>query len=197
MTDPRTAFEDSRVQKRRLTMHAPSHALMRHPDDGIVCAEPYPLGGAARRALRALTRLICPPPPAPQPERLVDEVELTVRRFMSYMPPLAARALWLCLLLLDWAPLYLCQSFHRLHALGRERGSALLTEMVHGRYSALRTMVVAVRGLILSAYFDQDVVHRAMGYAPLPFMTERIARRRRLLAAGTLEPARAHAGAGR
>jgi hypothetical protein len=45
----------------------------------------------------------------------------------------------------------------------------------------LRTLVLAVRGVILSAYFDQNEVHRAIGYSPLPFLTRRMALRRRLL----------------
>jgi hypothetical protein len=194
MTEPRVALEDTHVRKRHLRVHAPSTPLARHPDDGFVLADPYPLGNAARRSLRALTLAICPPPPAPQPEGLVDAAELQVRRFMAYMSPLAARAFWLCLLLLDWAPVFLMQSWHRLHAMPRARAASLLSEMVHGRYAALRSIVVAVRGLVLSAYFDQDSVHRAIGYAPVPFMTERIARRKLLLAP---KPALAHAGGGR
>ncbi|MNC92104.1 hypothetical protein D3C83_84730 [compost metagenome] len=62
--------------------------------------------------------------------------------------------------------------------------------MVHGRYAFLRTLVVAVRGLVLSAYFDQDEAHKALGYAPIPFIRERIQRRQLLL----LKPALAHAG---
>jgi hypothetical protein len=45
----------------------------------------------------------------------------------------------------------------------------------------LRTLVFVVRGLILSVYFDQSEVHRALGYDPEAFMNGRIALRRRLL----------------
>ena len=71
----------------------------------------------------------------------------------------------------------------------REDGGKLLSEMVHGRYSFLRMLVVALRGVTLSAYFDQEEVHQAMQYAPVPFMRERIVRRQSLL-----RPAHAKAG---
>jgi hypothetical protein len=102
---------------------------------------------------------------------------------MRYMHPLAAWGFCLCLGLLDWAPRLLLVSARRLHALGRQRASRLLSEMVGGRFAFLRTLVVAVRGLVLSAYFDQDEVHAAIGYAPLPFLRERVERRKALLAA--------------
>jgi hypothetical protein len=33
-------------------------------------------------------------------------------------------------------------------------------------------------GLFMSSYFDQDYVHRELGYAPVPFITGRIELRR-------------------
>ena len=34
-------------------------------------------------------------------------------------------------------------------------------------------------GLFMSSYFDQDYVHREIGYAPVPFVAERIELRRK------------------
>lgn len=188
MTDDSGAYEPSHVRTKRLPVAQARAPLARHPDDGFVLADPYPVGTTTRRALRALITVLIPGAPAPSTPDMVDRIELCVRRFMAYMHPLSARALVLCILLLDCAPLYLFRGFRRLYALERRRASRLLSEMVHGRYAFLRTLVVAIRGLVFSAYFDQDEVHRAIGYEPLPFLRERILRRRLLL-----QPALAHA----
>lgn len=193
MTDESGVFEDSFVRRKRLPVQSARAPLSRHPDDGWVMADPYPLGTAARRSLRALIVTLCPAAPAPNSPELLDRVELHVRHFLRYMHPLAAWGFTLCLVLLDWAPRFLFVSVKRLHALGRSRASRLLSEMVSGRFAFLRTLVVAVRGLVLSAYFDQDEVHQAIGYAPLPFLSERVERRRLLLGAAPL-PAPARAG---
>lgn len=181
MTDDRSALEESHVRKRRLPVRGPRAPLTRHPDDGWTLARPYPLGTATRRAFIALIVAIIPAAPAPTAPDMVERVEMHVRRFLSYMPPLAGRAVWACILLLEWAPIFLLQSWHRMHALPPERVSALLTEMVSGRFSFMRNVVVAVRGLVLNAYFDQEEVHRAMGYEPIPFLRDRMERRRELL----------------
>jgi hypothetical protein len=44
-------------------------------------------------------------------------------------------------------------------------------------------MLLAPKACILSTYFDQDEVHRALGYDPKAFMRERVERRRALLEA--------------
>lgn len=189
MTEERGVFEDSHVRTKRPQLRPAAAPLSRHPDDGWKLAEPYPLGAAKRRSLRALIVTLCPAAPAPCSPELFDRVELHVRHFLRYMHPLAAFGFGLCLLLLDWAPRFLFVSVKRLHALSRARASRLLSDMVSGRFAFLRTLVVAVRGLVLSAYFDQDEVHQAIGYAPLPFLRERVERRRLLLLGP--EPARA------
>ncbi len=190
MTQESGAFEDSHVRTKRPPAAQARAPLARHPEDGFVLADPYPVGTTTRRALRALIAVLIPPAPAPTAPDMIDRLELHLRRFMAYMNPLAARGFVLCILLLDFAPLFLFQSFRRLNALPRARASRLLSEMVHGRYAFLRTLVVAVRGLVLSAYFDQDETHRAIGYEPIPFLRERMDRRRLLV----LRPAYAHAG---
>jgi hypothetical protein len=183
MTDESGAFETSQVRKKRLPLQTASAPLSRHPDDGWRIADPSALGPATLRALRALIVTLCPSAPAPSSPELFARVEFHVRRHMRYMHPLAAWGFRLCLWLLDWAPRFLFVSVKRLHALGRARASRLLSEMVSGRFALLRTVVVAVRGLVLSAYFDQDEVHEALGYAPLPFLRERVERRKQLVAA--------------
>jgi hypothetical protein len=156
-------------------------SLARHPGDGWIAADPHPMAAVVRRALHAVIRAVVPPPPAPQPADLVERVELYVRRFMSYMHPLAAFGLMFAFVLMDWAPRLLLRSHRRLQGLERSEGARILEQLVHSRLEALRSAVLAARGIILSAYFDQQEVHEALGYAPVPFMRERVARRARLL----------------
>ena len=181
------ALPSSQAPRRRLPMlgkrdsEGSGRELSRHPKDGWRPAEPYRMSERVRRRFRALIAVMLPPPPAPQIPDIVDRVELYVRRFMAHMHPIAARGMWLAIVLLDWAPRLLLRSFRRLHELDRERASQLLASMVSGSSSLLRTPVISVRALVLSAYFDQDEVHRAMRYAPVPFIKDRLKLRQRLL----------------
>jgi hypothetical protein len=156
-------------------------SLARHASDGWKPAEPYPMSERVRAHFRALIGVLLPPPPAPQAPDIVDRVELYVRRFMSHMHPLAARGLWLSIVLLDWAPRFLLRSVRRLHKLERARAGALLSKMAESRNALLRSLVISVRALVMSAYFDQDEVHRALHYAPVPFIKARVSLRQRLL----------------
>ena len=161
-----------------------STAVTRHPHDGWKSADPYPMGSWAREAFRAIIRAVCPPPPAPQLPDVVDRIEMHVRRLMRYMHPLAARALWLAIFILDWAPRLAFFSRHRLQGLTAEEGGMFLAKLGASRLHLLRTLLTGIRGAILSAYFDQDEVHRALGYAPLPFIEGRRELRAQLLGHG-------------
>ena len=178
-------------KRRSLILQRDPRPLARHPDDGWLLADPYPMSETARRALRGVIHAICPPPPAPQSPELVDNVELYVRRFMRYMHPVAARGLWLTFLLLDFLPLLLLKG-RRLQKLEREQAASLLTWLSHSRLGVVRLLCTGVRGAILSGYFDQDEVHKVLGYTPIPFISERTAlRQTRLLAAANAGPAEA------
>jgi hypothetical protein len=151
-----------------------STSLTRHPADGWQYADPYPMGSWARSAFRALIRAVCPPSPAPQLPDLVDRIELHVRGLMRYMHPLAARALWIAIFILDWAPRLQFWSWHRLQGLRPCEGARFLSSLGTSRIQLVRTLLIGVRGAILSAYFDQDEVHQALGYTPKPFITDRM-----------------------
>jgi hypothetical protein len=168
-------------RSKRLRMFGSTSSLSRHPDDGWQNAEPYPMGGLARTSFRAVIRAICPPAPAPQLPDLVDRIELHVRSLMRYMHPLAARALWIAIFVLDWAPRFHFWSWHRLQGMAPGEGARFLTNLGTSRIQLFRTLLIGVRGAILSAYFDQDEVHRALGYTPRPFITDRMALRTKLL----------------
>lgn len=152
-------------------------SLARHPKDGWRLADPYPLGPRARAALRGVIAALCPSGTAPRSPEVMNDVELGTRRFLRYMNPAVARALWLGLLFLDWLPILTLRSRDRLQRLRPDRASAFFTRWARSRIKALRLLVTGVRSLVLSVYFDQPAVHEALKYQPVPFMRERIALR--------------------
>lgn len=143
-------------------------------DDGWM-AEGRPLSRPTRRALRGLIRALCPP--EPHLDGLEDRLEVCTRRMITYMHPMTARGFKISVHMLDWAPLWRLRGLRRLHRMDREEASALLTELAASRWALVRTMVVAVRAIILCQFFDQPETHEAMAYDPVPFTRQRIALR--------------------
>ncbi|MBW2253157.1 MAG: hypothetical protein JRI25_01005 [Deltaproteobacteria bacterium] len=172
--DPRTR------RLRMLPIPATFRLLARNPDDGWVLAEPWPMGEGTRRAFHGLMRAMLPPPPAP--EVPLERMELQIRCLLRYFHPLIARGFALGVRLLDWSPVWRFRSFKRVQKLPREEGCALLERLAHSRNGPLAQLAVAVRSSVLSAYFDQDEVIEALGYTPVPFITERTARRDQIVA---------------
>jgi hypothetical protein len=162
----------------------------RHTSEGWILASPYPMAPFTRRALRGLIRVICPPEPAPQLIDLEDRIEDHLRRLLRYMLPHVAFGFCLAVILLDWAPLWRCMGIRRIQHQPREEAAGVLTAIGVSGSAFLRTLVLGVRGSILSTYCDQDEVHLALGYAPVPFIASRIELRRSLLR----EPSAAIAG---
>lgn len=154
----------------------------RHPDDDWIFADPFPMGSPARRAFRGLIRAICPPEPAPQLPDLEDRIEFQVRRHMRYMPRLVAFALRCSFRMVDNLPRFLFWTRRRLHRLSAEEARRHVGRLASSRFSPLRELISAVRGVVLSTYFDQDEVHAALNYTPREFVRGRIALRHRLLA---------------
>lgn len=167
--------------KRQLPLAQAKPSLARHPKDGWVYADPYPMSARYLQRLHLLIRLLCPGPPAPMSDALVSRIERHVRGFMMYMPALAARGLWLSFILLDWSPRLLFTSARRLSQLPREKANQVLSRITSSRFMPLRLLVVGIRGSVLSAYFDQEEVHELLGYSPIPFIQERIELRQQLL----------------
>lgn len=157
-------------------------ALERRPDDGWIRADPWPLGEGSRRALRSLADALIPPPPAPRPPDILDRVEAHVRFTLPYMPRLNAHGFMLLVRLVDLSPLWRLKALSRLSRLPRERACEILAGLTHSRLMALRQLMLAIKGLILPAYFDQDEIHVALGYDPRGFMAQRVDLRGRLMA---------------
>jgi hypothetical protein len=157
--------------------------LERHPKDGWQLARPYPLGPRALRVLRSLIDTLCPSGHAPRSAELDERVLVGARRFLSYMHPTVSRGLALGLVLLDFLPLLTLKASRTLHRLGRADASLLFGGWVRSRFTALRLLATGLRSLVLSVYFDQEEVHRAIGYAPVPFIADRVQLRASLLGA--------------
>ncbi len=174
-------------RKRALPVQGSASSLARHPRDGWTRARPFPLGRRGRRIFRAVMRAVCPPAPAPHGPELERRVELGVRRFMAYMPRISARGLLVLFIFLSWAPRLMLVSFAKLEQLDRTVAARVICRLAHSRFALLRHLMAGIRGMILSAYFDQEEVHRAMGYTPVPFMKSRIRLRERMLAVRQLE----------
>ena len=156
-------------------------AVVRHPADGWIAADAYPMGRYTRRALAGLTRVMCPPPPAPQLDDLEARVASQVGLMLSYMRPLVAFGFCAAVVILDLAPLWRLGSWRRVQSLDAELAARVLGEIGTSKLPGLRLLMLGVRGMILSVYFDQDEVHRAIHYAPVPFIEQRIALRKRIL----------------
>lgn len=169
--------------RRRLALApAATGDLARHPDDGWIFADPYPMGAGSLRVLRALIRAFLPPTPAPTEEGLELRIATHVRRMMQYMPRPTAKGFLLTMHLLNWAPLWRLRALRTVTRLPITRSSEILADLAGSRFMVLRLLMLGPKGLILSTYFDQDLVHRELDYEPVSFTKERIALRERLLA---------------
>lgn len=154
--------------------------MKRHPDDGWVLADPAPMGAGTSRALRGLIRALCWMP-AGCDDAMQHRVELHVRRMLRYLPPGAAWLFALSIHALDLCPMWLGLGLRRLQSLERDQAEAVIERVAHSRSVLVRTLLLGVRTLTQSTFYDQDEVHAAIGVEPVPFVRERIAVRERLL----------------
>lgn len=155
-----------------------------HPDDGWQLADPWPMDENTRTAFHALIRAIMPPPPAPQPDHIVERIELGIRRILPYMATFTAVGFGAVVHFLDWAPVWRLKRAKRLRDLTPAEGSAVLKELAATRSAMLRNVLMGARGSILSMYFDQPEVQEAMGYHPVRFTKERVDLHNRLREGG-------------
>lgn len=162
-------------------------SLEREPKDGWIRAEPHRIGNGTRKALYALIRVMCPPPPAPQLPNLEERLERAICQLMPYFPPLIRFAFALLVRIVEWSPVWRFKAMRRLRSMDRDAAEALLNEMCLSPSPLVRVIVMGVRNLILVAYYDLDEVHAVIGYDAIPWFKNRIALRQRLLAG---EPAR-------
>lgn len=158
--------------------------LLRSPDDRWQLADPVEVGVDTRDALNGAIRALCPldlPDVAAIPD-VLERVQDHVLRSMRYMHPIPALGLRISLLLLDWAPLALLKAPCRLQDLEPRRAEHIIASIEHGRWLTLSKLAAGVRASVSLAFYDLPEVHTLIGYEPTPFMRDRVALRRRLLA---------------
>jgi hypothetical protein len=97
------------------------------------------------------------------------------------MPRVVAFALRYSFRLVDNLPRLFFWSRRRLHRLTASEARTFVGRLGASQFPPLRELISAVRGIVLSTYFDQDEVHAALNYAPREFVRQRIAVRDRLL----------------
>ncbi|HIA05046.1 MAG TPA: hypothetical protein EYN06_06140 [Myxococcales bacterium] len=158
-------------------------SLERHPNDGWVMADPYPLNKNSVRALHGVIRAICPL--EPNLPDLEGRMETHVRRSMRYMHPILALGLLIAIRLLDWAPFWRFKGITRLHKMDRLDASELLASLAHSRLTVLRTLLMGVRAIVNTGFYDQDEIHEHLDYHPQEWMRNRIELRDRLLSGGS------------
>jgi hypothetical protein len=104
------------------------------------------------------------------------------------MVPVVALGFVVSLFIVDSSPIWRLRAASRIQKMDHARAEQMLREMGESRSPLVRMLILGVRGLVLSTFYDQDEIHAAMQWKPLPFLDERIALRQRLLRG---EPARA------
>ncbi len=153
-------------------------------DNNWTLADPFWLPGMVRGPLRGLIRVVCPLKAGPQVPDLVDRIEQQTRVHMAYMNPFVAIGLCLIFVLMNLSPLWRLRSWRTLASLSvtdRQRAVAILADLQRSHSFLLLQMMLAVRGTLLTAYYDQPEVHNALGYHPIPWIRDRIAHRRQLV----------------
>ncbi|MFO0677123.1 MAG: hypothetical protein U0169_11345 [Polyangiaceae bacterium] len=162
--------------------------IRRHPDDGFVLADPVPMGEGTVSALAAITRALCPPAPAPVLPDLEERIVRQVRVMLAYMEPPVALGFRVAVHVLDWSPVWRFRALARLRDMEPDVASRFVDSLGEKPGRVMRLLLLGVKGIVLSAYFDQDEVHRALGYDPVPYMESRVALRRRLISGASPEP---------
>jgi hypothetical protein len=159
----------------------PAAVAGRIPDDDWQSADPMPVGPTVRRALQGQIRALCPRSPAPWSDEIAQNIERGILIYLRYLPPVMGWGFGPMLVALDLSPLWRLRSFRPLHSWDREAAAKHMQMLSESRFKPIRLMVMAARAAVLSYYYDQDEVHDALDYAPMPFLQQRSDIRRKLL----------------
>ena len=117
-------------------------------------------------------------PESPRTETTVRDVTEHALISLRYMPRSSARMFLLAMMVLNWSPLWRLRGLRPLSSLPNRVARSHLQAVNRSRWLAIRLLMYGPTGLFMSSYFDQDYVHRVLGYAPRPFVAERIRLRR-------------------
>lgn len=165
-------------------------SLVRHPQDGFLLADPFPMLGFQRRILHGLIRAHAPDVllAGDDAPAILERIERAIRVIMAYMPGHVALGLSLLMILLDQMPRLMFRSWRRIATLPPAEGRATLDALMSSRFALVHLVLYAVRGVISSAVYDQDEAWKLIGYDPFPHLRGRIDLRQRMLAGETPRP---------
>lgn len=137
------------------------------------------LGKTSRAILASLAGTVLP-----AEGRDKDTIGYVVRfvdDFVPFMPALMRRGFPLGLLLLQWGTLVTLVALKPFTLLSDRVRERYLHRWAKSPIALFRALAQGVRGLILSAYYEQPKVHRALGYTPKEFLEECRERRAALI----------------
>lgn len=157
----------------------PTPVLDRHPDDAWTLAVPMPVSRRMHRVLLALADAILPE--SPRIESTLQDATRHTLVSLQYMPRSSATIILVGMRVLEWSPLWRLRGVRPLSALPGDAARRHLLAITQSRWLPIRSLMYGPLGLFMSFYFDQDYVHRELGYAPAPFVEERIQLRRKWL----------------
>ena len=141
----------------------------------------FRLSGRARRALRALAPVVCPPDAARPAllEPILDHVALTLRAFPAGPRGVILAGLYLFDLAAALRPPY-GRPFSRLPPAAARRYFHAWWASPH---AGARRVAVGLKGLLALAYYEQPAVLRALDYDPAAWIAATARRRQMLWAA--------------
>lgn len=137
------------------------------------------VSGGMHKLLTALADAILPD--SPRTETTVRDVTRHALVSLQYMPRSSAQIVLWGMRVLNWSPLWRLRGFRPLTSLSAESRRQHLQAATRSRWLPVRLLMYGPLGLFMSSYFDQEYVHRELGYAPAPFVASRIEIRRRWL----------------
>lgn len=130
-----------------------------------------------QRLMRKLADCILPDHPR-GPDTLA-EVTRHALVLLQYMPRSSARVFLWGMRVLNWCPLWRFRGLRPITALPVEPARRHLRGVTQSRWLPVRLLMYGPVGLLMSSYFDRDEVHQEIGYAPVPFLRDRIELRRK------------------
>lgn len=167
-------------------MVEPTGALAREPDDGWIMADPYPMSPALVDKLHGLIRAMCPT--EPDVPELEVRIEQQLRRMMRYMQPFVRIGFKAALHIIDAAAIPVSPSHKPLRKLPRAEAQAVANRLSTSVIRPLADLVVVARAAVIAPFYDLDEVWEHIGYRPVPFMRDRVALRKRLIAGEAATP---------
>lgn len=139
------------------------------------------LGRTSRAIVASLAGTVLPK--EGRDRETINYVVRFVDDFIPFMPALMRLGFPLGLRLMQWGTLVSLVALKPFTLLSDRVRERYLHRWAESPFALFRALAQGVRGLILSAYYEQPKVHQALGYNPAAFLVECRAKREALVAA--------------